>query len=144
MFGLGFPIEENLWTKPLLEIQAKRLIWCSWRYSNENNEFFNLILRKTNSPDAEHSIRTDAPFFTCIWPPELMWWIRGGTKAYNVEKMIKNWRKFYLYQIKCKFRMKVWTMDMHFCLLIRNSEGERFHNNQYQDQFTLRTKFIFI
>lgn len=31
-------------------------------------------------PEAEHSILTDDPFLTCKCPPELMWWILGGTE----------------------------------------------------------------
>lgn len=41
-------------------------------------------------PDAEHSIRTEAPFFTCITLPELMWWILGGTIK-EKEKKIWIW-----------------------------------------------------
>lgn len=34
-------------------------------------------------PEAEHSILTDDPFLTCKCPPELMWWILGGTEKKN-------------------------------------------------------------
>lgn len=30
-------------------------------------------------PLAEHSNRTGAPFFTCMWPPDVTWFIFGGT-----------------------------------------------------------------
>lgn len=38
-------------------------------------------------PDAEHSIRTEPPFLTCKWPPELMWCILAGTKMMIVMKI---------------------------------------------------------
>lgn len=41
--------------------------------------FLDQVIFGVGLPLAAHSIRTEPPFFTCKWPPELIWCILGGT-----------------------------------------------------------------
>lgn len=42
-------------------------------------------------PVAEHSSRTGDPFFTCKWPPDVTWFILGGTGLIpNIKTMKKD------------------------------------------------------
>lgn len=67
-------------------IWTENVFRTKWRHENEKpNE-----IKWTNLPDAEHSIRTDAPFLTCMWPPELMWCILGGTVAGKLKRKKRN------------------------------------------------------
>lgn len=59
--------------------------------TKKNNKSFNIplgnklfflvhVIFGIGLPVAEHSNRTGDPFFTCKWPPDVTWFILGGTE----------------------------------------------------------------